>query len=154
MSHTTPRFSAPRSSSSRHVCAMRSSFHSATTTRAPPLPRCTAIPLPTPLPEPVTMITLPATVCMSIALAAVMTRNLRSDDMGTLEGGVVVVSGGGSGIGRATAARAAREGAAVAVVDLHAGNAEETVAMIEGAGGRARAYPCDVGDDAAVSAAI
>src|SRR5690349_16252503 len=75
-------------------------------------------------------------------------------NMGTLEGGVVVVSGGGSGIGRATAARAAREGAAVAVVDLHAEHAEETVAMIEGAGGRARAYPCDVGDDAAVSAAI
>jgi NAD(P)-dependent dehydrogenase (short-subunit alcohol dehydrogenase family) len=64
------------------------------------------------------------------------------------------VTGGGSGIGRATATRAAREGAAVAVVDLHAEHAEETASMIGGAGGRAAAYPCDVGDETAVSAAV
>ena len=74
--------------------------------------------------------------------------------MGTLEGGVVIISGGGSGIGRATATRAAGEGAAVAVVDLHAEHAEETAALIRAAGGRASAHPCDVGDDAAVSAAV
>jgi NAD(P)-dependent dehydrogenase (short-subunit alcohol dehydrogenase family) len=74
--------------------------------------------------------------------------------MGTLEGGVVLVTGGGSGIGRATATRAVREGAAVAVVDKHAGNAEETAATIRAAGGAAPAFPCDVGDDAAVSAAV
>jgi NAD(P)-dependent dehydrogenase (short-subunit alcohol dehydrogenase family) len=74
--------------------------------------------------------------------------------MGTLEGGVVVVTGGGSGIGRATARRAAREGAAVAVIDKHAPNAEETVAMVGGDGGRAAAYPCDVGDDVEVAAAV
>jgi len=67
---------------------------------------------------------------------------------------MVIVTGGGSGIGRATATRAAREGAAVAVVDKHADNAEETAEMIRGAGGRASAYPCDVGDDASVSAAV
>src|SRR5438046_10649897 len=74
--------------------------------------------------------------------------------MGTLECGVVIVSGGGSGIGRATATRATREGAAVAVLDQHAENAEETATRIRGAGGRAAAYPCDVGDDAAVAAAV
>src|SRR5258705_1137682 len=74
--------------------------------------------------------------------------------MGTLEGGVVIVSGGGSGIGRATATRASREGAAAAVLDQHAENAEETAARIRAAGGRAAAYPCDVGDDSAVAAAV
>jgi NAD(P)-dependent dehydrogenase (short-subunit alcohol dehydrogenase family) len=100
------------------------------------------------------MITLPSTVCMSFALAADMSVTLRSLLMGNLEGGVVIISGGGSGIGRATATRAAHEGAAVAVVDKHADNAEETAAMIRGAGGRASAHPCDVGDDAAVSSAV
>jgi NAD(P)-dependent dehydrogenase (short-subunit alcohol dehydrogenase family) len=74
--------------------------------------------------------------------------------MGTLEGSVVIVTGGGSGIGRATAMRAAREGAAVAVVDKHAPNADDTVAMVRSSGGRATAYPCDVGDDAEVAAAV
>ena len=74
--------------------------------------------------------------------------------MSALDGGVVLVTGGGSGIGRATATRAAREGAAVAVVDQHAENAEETATRIRGAGGRAAAYRCDVGDDAAVAAAV
>jgi 3-oxoacyl-[acyl-carrier protein] reductase len=74
--------------------------------------------------------------------------------MGTLEGGVVVISGGGSGIGRATARRAAREGAAVAVLDLHGEHAEETAAMVRDAGGRAAALPCDVGEEADVAAAV
>ena len=65
--------------------------------------------------------------------------------------GTVVVTGGGSGIGRATAERAGREGAAVAVVDRAADNARETARLVNDAGGRAVAYPCDVGDDAAVS---
>ena len=59
--------------------------------------------------------------------------------------GTVLVTGGGSGIGRATAERAAREGAAVAVVDRAADNAAETVRLVTEAGGRALAYACDVG---------
>ena len=66
----------------------------------------------------------------------------------------MIVTGGGSGIGRATALRAAREGAAVAVVDKQGDNAGETAEMIRGEGGRAGAYPCDVGDEAEVSAAV
>ena len=73
---------------------------------------------------------------------------------GRLTGRTVLVTGGGSGIGRATARRAAREGAAVAVVDRHRDNAEETAAMILGDGGTASAYPCDVADDAEVERTV
>jgi NAD(P)-dependent dehydrogenase (short-subunit alcohol dehydrogenase family) len=68
--------------------------------------------------------------------------------------GVVLVTGGGSGIGRATARRAARDGASVAVVDRAGDNARETVDIIGGEGGNARAYECDVSDDAAASATV
>jgi NAD(P)-dependent dehydrogenase (short-subunit alcohol dehydrogenase family) len=68
--------------------------------------------------------------------------------------GTVLVTGGGSGIGRATAERAASEGAAVAIVDRAAANAAETARLVSDAGGRAVAYPCDVGDDAAVAETV
>jgi len=61
----------------------------------------------------------------------------------------VVVSGGGSGIGRATAQRAAQEGASVAVIDRDGEHARATAQMI---GDRARAYECDVADEAGVGA--
>jgi NAD(P)-dependent dehydrogenase (short-subunit alcohol dehydrogenase family) len=68
--------------------------------------------------------------------------------------GTVIVTGGGSGIGRATAERAAAQGAAVAVVDRAAENAEETARLVTDAGGRALAYACDVGDEAAVETTV
>jgi len=74
-----------------------------------------------------------------------------SDPTGILAGQTVIVTGGGSGIGRATARRAAREGAAVAVVDRHRENAGETATMVAADGGTAAAYECDVSDDAAVA---
>jgi NAD(P)-dependent dehydrogenase (short-subunit alcohol dehydrogenase family) len=67
---------------------------------------------------------------------------------------VVLVTGGGSGIGRATAQRAARDGAAVAVIDRNGDGAAETAAMIEATGGRAVALTVDVTDDDAVGAAV
>src|SRR3954447_6016517 len=67
---------------------------------------------------------------------------------------VVLVTGGGSGIGRGTAQLAAERGAAVAVLDRHEANAQETVASIESAGGRAIALGVDVADDAAVGEAV
>ncbi len=54
---------------------------------------------------------------------------------GKLKGKVGLVTGGGAGIGRATALALAREGASVAVADLVAATAEETSRMIEDKGG-------------------
>jgi NAD(P)-dependent dehydrogenase (short-subunit alcohol dehydrogenase family) len=66
-----------------------------------------------------------------------------SDD-GRLAGKVAVVTGGGNGLGRATAIRFAEEGAAVVVADLLDGPGHETVAQIEAIGGRAVFVSVDV----------
>jgi NAD(P)-dependent dehydrogenase (short-subunit alcohol dehydrogenase family) len=63
---------------------------------------------------------------------------------------VAVVTGAGSGLGRATAHRFGDEGAAVAAVDLDVDAAEKTAAEIGERGGSARAYRVDVTDPAAV----
>lgn len=69
---------------------------------------------------------------------------------GRLEGAVAVVTGGGSGIGRAIAESYAREGARVAVCGRRMDPVREAVAGIEAEGGEALALGCDVTDDAAV----
>lgn len=61
-----------------------------------------------------------------------------------MEGKVVAVTGGASGIGRATATRLAREGARVAVVDLDEAMGSEVVAEIDRAGGVAAFHRVDV----------
>jgi 3-oxoacyl-[acyl-carrier protein] reductase len=69
---------------------------------------------------------------------------------GRLDRKVALITGAGSGIGRASAERFAAEGAQVAVVDLQ--GAGETVAAIEAAGGEAVALSTDVADEDAVAA--
>jgi NAD(P)-dependent dehydrogenase (short-subunit alcohol dehydrogenase family) len=66
----------------------------------------------------------------------------------------VVVTGAGSGIGRAMAEACAAEGAVVACVDLNLGGAVETAERIATSGGRATAHACDVTDHASVEAAL
>ena len=62
-------------------------------------------------------------------------------------GRVALVTGGGSGIGRAACQRLAQEGAAVAVVDLNGDAARKTVDLIEAAGGRAVAVAADIASE-------
>jgi NAD(P)-dependent dehydrogenase (short-subunit alcohol dehydrogenase family) len=65
-----------------------------------------------------------------------------------------LITGGGSGIGRATAARLAADGAAVGVVDRTAHAAEATAASIVAQGGEAIAVAADVSDPDQVDAAV
>lgn len=65
---------------------------------------------------------------------------------------VVLITGGGSGIGRATAELCAVEGASVAVVDRDLASASETATHIVQHGGKAHAIQTDVTDATAVEA--
>lgn len=67
---------------------------------------------------------------------------------------VAIVTGAGSGIGRAGAQIMAREGAITAIFDRDGHAAGETAELIRAAGGRARAFEVDVTDDAALIDAI
>jgi len=69
-------------------------------------------------------------------------------------GKVALVTGAGSGIGRAAALGLATEGARVGALGRTAGPLREVVAEIEAGGGEALPLVADVGEDAAVSAAI
>jgi NAD(P)-dependent dehydrogenase (short-subunit alcohol dehydrogenase family) len=71
-----------------------------------------------------------------------------------LEAKTAVVTGAGSGIGRAIAATFAAQGAKVMVLEREMAGAEETVARIRRSGGAASAIECDVSDAASVRAAF
>lgn len=64
----------------------------------------------------------------------------------SLDGKIAVVTGAGSGIGQAIALRFAKHGADLRVLDIDLAKAEETCTQVKTGGGRAEAYPCDVGD--------
>jgi NAD(P)-dependent dehydrogenase (short-subunit alcohol dehydrogenase family) len=68
--------------------------------------------------------------------------------MARFDGRVGIITGGASGIGRATATRFAAEGGAAIIADLQDAKAAETVQEIEAAGGTARAFHLDVTSEA------
>ncbi len=71
---------------------------------------------------------------------------------GLLHNHIAVVTGAGSGIGRAIALGFAKEGAQVAALDINAETAAKTAADIRGAGGKAQNFTLDVSDRAACRA--
>ena len=71
-----------------------------------------------------------------------------------LTGHVAVVTGGGSGIGEATARTLARAGAAVAVADLAADSARRVAGGIDAEGGRSCAVTLDISDRGSVAAGL
>ncbi len=73
---------------------------------------------------------------------------------GQLDGKVALITGAGSGIGRASALVFAREGAKVAVADIVVEGGEETVRMVKEAGGEAFFIKVDVSNAAEVEAMV
>ena len=67
-----------------------------------------------------------------------------------LTGKTAVITGGGSGIGKAIAKVFARQEAQVAIIELNKANGESTIQEITNAGGKASLYTCDVSKQAEV----
>lgn len=72
--------------------------------------------------------------------------------MEDLSGKVAIVTGAGSGIGRASALTLASRGASVVVADINAETAEETVGLVVDAGGKAHAQQADIAEEASIKA--
>jgi NAD(P)-dependent dehydrogenase (short-subunit alcohol dehydrogenase family) len=73
---------------------------------------------------------------------------------GRLVGKIALITGGGGGIGAATARMFAREGASVAIADLHATSAQEVADDIVSAGGTAAVFETDVTSEESVAATV
>jgi len=73
---------------------------------------------------------------------------------GLLEGKSIIITGGSTGIGRATAIRCAEEGAAVVIADINKAEAQVTCDGIKASGGNVMFVETDVTDSGAVKAMI
>jgi NAD(P)-dependent dehydrogenase (short-subunit alcohol dehydrogenase family) len=74
--------------------------------------------------------------------------------MGRLDGKVVIITGAASGIGRGTALRLAKEGAAVVAADLNSQGGEAVIGEIASAGGHAVFQHTDVSNELAIKSAV
>jgi len=73
---------------------------------------------------------------------------------GLLEGKVALITGAGSGVGRAACLLFAEHGAKVIAADVNGDNAAETAELVRAQNGEAIAAACDVADPASVDAAV
>lgn len=73
---------------------------------------------------------------------------------GMLDAKIILVTGGSTGIGRASALILAREGAHVVIADVQDEEGERTVGLVREAGGRAEYHHVDVTDEARVMALV
>ncbi len=80
--------------------------------------------------------------------------NVRTAPKGPLAGRVAWITGGGGGLGRATALALARAGCDIAILDRSIGSSDETMRLVEALGRRAVAGAADVSDRLAVEAAL
>jgi 2-keto-3-deoxy-L-fuconate dehydrogenase len=72
----------------------------------------------------------------------------------SLKGKTSIITGGGSGIGKAISKKFAAQGSTVHILELNPDNAKETIAEIEKENGKAFAHSCNVADQAQVSKVI
>ena len=71
-----------------------------------------------------------------------------------LQGKIAIITGAGSGVGRAACLIFAAHGARVTAADVNGAAAEETATLVRDAGGEALGLACDVGDEAAVTEVV
>jgi NAD(P)-dependent dehydrogenase (short-subunit alcohol dehydrogenase family) len=83
-----------------------------------------------------------------------MERSAALDVTGSLKGRVALVTGGASGLGRATSVALAEAGAHVAVADINPAGSEQTRTMVAEAGGSAEVVALDVTDDGSRRAVV
>lgn len=83
-----------------------------------------------------------------------MEQTLHRSLMSKLANKTAIITGGGSGIGRAISEEFAAQGADVAIFDLSEEAANEAVSAIVDAGGKATFYQCNVADSDSISAAV